>query len=285
MTAELAAAVAAHCALIAPLSETDLERPWAWRAYDDEGVRFSCFRVLEELRMLAVHIADGRARAGTLPSQAQRILARYHVAFRELEGLLLLVGDDLAAWPPGAGQWPLPAVLSHITSAAAGFFAVISDAQRRHRAGEPGPVRFDGTALTAFYGEDLARFTDLERAPLSAVLAALRGLHGRVVDGLSGITDAELAVPSIWWEGEPMPARFRLHRFESHLRQHMIQAERTLEAVAGAPSEARRLARMLLAALGDAEGAALGAPDQSAAGETAAAIRDLTAGVRAALYG
>lgn len=285
MTAALARAVTGFCTLIAPLSEADLNQPWSWRAYTEEGVRFACFRVLEELRTLAVRVEDARVHGGAPPTQAQRILHRYQVAARELEGLLLLVNDDLGGWPPAAGEWPLRTVIFHIAEAEAGFFAVISDALRRHRAGEAGPVPFDQAALVAFYGEELARFAALEGAPLSGVLAARSDFRGRVMAELSGVTDDELEVTSIWWEGEPMATRFRLHRFESHVRQHMLQAEKTMEAVAGAPTEAKRLARMLLAALGDAEGAALGGPAAALTDEAATCIRDIAAGVRSALYG
>ena len=58
-----------------------------------------------------------------------------------------------------------------------------------------------------------------------------------------------------------MPLRFRLHRFDSHLRQHTIQAAMTLEAAGHAPSEARRLLRLIYAALAEAEGATIDAPE------------------------
>ena len=38
-------------------------------------------------------------------------------------------------------------------------------------------------------------------------------------------------------EGEPMTAQFRLHRFDSHLRQHAVQAEKTLHSLGLCPAK------------------------------------------------
>ena len=57
-----------------------------------------------------------------------------------------------------------------------------------------------------------------------------------------------------------MPIRFRLHRFEEHLRQHIVQLDKTL-AVIRPPTEAHRLVRNVYNALADIESAAAGAED------------------------
>ncbi len=56
-----------------------------------------------------------------------------------------------------------------------------------------------------------------------------------------------------------MPLRFRLHRFESHLRQHTIQIDKTLAAIGRAPTEVQRLNRLIYTALADAESQLIGA--------------------------
>src|SRR5262245_45021462 len=83
------------------LSEADLEREWAWGDYAGEGVRFAFFRVMEELRTVAVRLTQLNR-----PTSAQRILAQYHAAFRDLYGALLDVSPELAAQPPAEKQWP-----------------------------------------------------------------------------------------------------------------------------------------------------------------------------------
>ena len=41
--------------------DAELDRAWAWGAYDSEGVRFAFFRTYEELRELATKISFERA--------------------------------------------------------------------------------------------------------------------------------------------------------------------------------------------------------------------------------
>lgn len=84
-------------------------------------------------------------------------------------------------------------------------------------------------------------------------------LHQRVLQEFAGIAEDELAVPSMYWEGYELSLRFRLHRFDSHLRQHTVQVDKTLEAIGHPPNEARRLLRLIYAALAEAEGATIGA--------------------------
>lgn len=56
-----------------------------------------------------------------------------------------------------------------------------------------------------------------------------------------------------------MPVEFRLHRFDSHLRQHTVQVEKTLDMLNLQPNEARRLLRLIYTALAEVEGTAIGA--------------------------
>jgi hypothetical protein len=56
-----------------------------------------------------------------------------------------------------------------------------------------------------------------------------------------------------------MTVRFRLHRFDSHLRQHTVHAEKNLAELGIAPTEAKRLSRLLFGALAEVEGVLIGA--------------------------
>jgi hypothetical protein len=56
---------------------------------------------------------------------------------------------------------------------------------------------------------------------------------------------------------------FRLGRFDSHLRQHTVQIEKTLVDLGYLPNESKRLLRLIYAALAGVEGALLGAPEIS----------------------
>src|SRR6266542_5521856 len=78
-------------------SLADLDRKWAWGAYDDEGVRFAFFRTYEELRELAVRLATERLHQGRPITPAQHILSQYRVAYRELVALTLGLTDEQLA--------------------------------------------------------------------------------------------------------------------------------------------------------------------------------------------
>jgi hypothetical protein len=96
---------------------------------------------------------------------------------------------------------------------------------------------------------------------LREMLAHFTALHGRIVAAFAELPDAALDTPSIWWEGHALPVRFRLHRFDAHLREHTIQVDKTLVGIGHAPTETGRLLRLLHRALGECEAALIGAPD------------------------
>ena len=100
------------------------------------------------------------------------------------------------------------------------------------------------------------------RAAFAGSLDDIRAFHRASRDHIVGrfaeLPDDELDAVSRFWDGE-RPNRFRLGRFESHLRQHTIQAEKAVQAIIGAPREVERLLRLLARATGDLEAAAIGA--------------------------
>jgi hypothetical protein len=97
-----------------------------------------------------------------------------------------------------------------------------------------------------------------EQGQMTEIQAYHQTLHGRILNDFNIITDEELGMPIRYWEGEPMPVEFRLHRFDSHMRQHTIQIEKILEAIGAVPSEAKMLLRIIYRAQSDVEGALLG---------------------------
>src|SRR5258708_685683 len=90
----LAHAVVSLAGRVAAWTDADLERPWEWKAYD-EGVRYALFRTMEELRELAATTSATRAGSGPPLTTAQRVLGQYHVAYRDLQAVLIGVDDAL----------------------------------------------------------------------------------------------------------------------------------------------------------------------------------------------
>lgn len=267
------------------LSDAGLEQPWAWRSYDEEGVRFAFFRVFEELRTLTVQVQQARQATGRASSSAQRILALYHIAYRDLYAAMRGVDATILDSPAAEGEWPVRQALGHIAGADAGFFTVLVNALNQLRAGVSAPAKMDLETYEAILG---MKATDEDAAlegPLAGIVAFHEMIHRRILAELADIGEEELELPSVYWESGPLSVRFRLHRFESHMRQHTVQIDKTLVALGHGPSEARRLLRMIYGALAGAEGALIGAEDVGAdpVRPTVDAIAGYTAEIAAVL--
>lgn len=102
-----------------------------------------------------------------------------------------------------------------------------------------------------------------ETGSLAEVLSRYDALHRRVIFDFADLSDADLAAPNVWWEGYEVPVRFRLHRFDAHLREHTIQVDKTLAGIGHPTTEPERLARLLHRALGQVEGGILGTGDSA----------------------
>lgn len=249
----LESAVLEFAELTCNLQDQALDREWAWQDYD-EGVRFAFFRNYEDLCTLAARLEAGRSAPF---SEAQRILAQYHGAYRDLQALLLGIDDDLAMQEPAEGEWPLSNVLVHMIQAEGTFFAIVYYTLERQRSTDASPLEMPDEAWDAFWASD--PFEQLkEKGRFSELLAYYDQLHHRVLKAFAGIKDDELQLPVVFWESTPMPVRFRLHRFDSHMRQHTIQVQKTLDMLGRRPNEARRLLRLIYNALAKVESTRLG---------------------------
>ena len=236
------------------LSDADLERPYAWEVYDEDGLRFALLTAHHQLRDAHAHVAAMRLGAGQPFTEAQRVLAQVHEAYRDLCGALAGTSEaELDASPPHVvmEQWPLREVLKHMLGAEKGFLAAIEvalDCARSGRTSEPSEA-----AWTAKRQQP----EDPSGSRADALNALFRS-HVAILRALEGVTDAELDTPSWFWEKTGYPVRFRMHRFEEHLRQHTIQVDKTLVALGHPPSEAERLVRNLYTALAGVESVSAG---------------------------
>jgi uncharacterized damage-inducible protein DinB len=255
-TTTLASVVENFASFTHPFTEADLERPWAWKGYE-EGVRFAFFRTCEQLYELAARLEVERAASPHPLTVVQRILGQYHTAYRDLQAVLLGVTDEQAAQIPAEGEWPLRQVIAHIVQADRGFFTVISLGLDHIRKGIAEPFEITEEIWNNFWAD--APFNVLsENGSLSQILAYSATLHARILKEFSALTDAELNLPIRYWESEPFSLEFRLGRFGSHLRQHTIQTEKTLAMLSLPPSETRRLLRNIYQALAAVENVTIG---------------------------
>ena len=261
----LSLAVNKFAATVQAFTNADLERPWDWKGYE-EGVRFAFFRTCEQLCELAARLEVERAASSHPLTVVQRILGQYHTAYRDLQAVLLGVTDEQAAQAPGVapnsglpaeGEWPLRQVLAHIVQADRGFFTVISLGLDHIRKGIAEPFQITEEIWNNFWAD--APFSDLsENGSLSQILAYYTTLHARILREFTALTEAELGLSIRYWESEPFSLEFRLGRFSSHLRQHTIQAEKTLAMLSLPPSETHRLLRNIYQALAAIENVTIG---------------------------
>jgi uncharacterized damage-inducible protein DinB len=279
---DLQVAVEDFAQTTAGLPDAALNIEWNWQDYD-EGVRFAFFRTYEDLRELAAVQLAQRALHGQPATTAQRILAQNQLAWRDLQAVLLGVSEEQATDIPAEGEWPIKQVLLHITKTERTFFAICLDALQKVRQGRA-PDEMTDEEWEAFWAGD-AFEQQAENWSLNTMLAYLGDIHLRVLEAFTSASDAELEIPVSFWESQPMPLHFRLHRFDSHMRQHTIQVEKTLGMLSLYPAEARRLLRLVYAALAEAEGAGFGweAGELEGPQATAQTIRQRTEEIKKAL--
>ncbi|MGH2490016.1 MAG: DinB family protein [Candidatus Limnocylindria bacterium] len=229
------------------LSDVDMGREWTWREYDEEGLRFALLMTHHELRDLVIRLAALREAE---PSQAQRILAQYHQTYRDLTGVLAGVRSEDLDRAPADGEWALRETLRHMLGAEHGFLAVNRYALVHHRAGKHDEPPDEEWPV---FRKDYAAPADAVDGTIETVRNSFFAIHRRILRELDDVTDAELEQPAWFWDADK-PIRFRLHRFEEHFRQHIIQLDKTL-AVIAPPTEAHRLLRNIYNALADVESA------------------------------
>jgi uncharacterized damage-inducible protein DinB len=220
------------------LPDAQMDRPWVWREYDEEGLRFALLMAQHEVRDLAVRLAALRPAP---PSQGQRILGQYHHAYRDLTGALAGLRDEDLDRAPAEGEWPVREVLLHMFGADYGFLGTIQYARDPDR---PADEDEAGDRWPAWRKEHGYAAPGSVAGGTADVRNAMFEIHRRVLSELGDLRDEDLDRPAGFWDGVK-PIRFRLHRFEAHYVQHTIQIDKTLEAIGRGPSEARRLVRVL----------------------------------------
>lgn len=272
-------ATAAHA-----LTDADLGQPFTWGKHD-EGIRLALLGTTQELRQLAVQLTQERMIKEWPVTAVQRLLAQNHAGFRELEAVLIGVSEEQYGQEPAPGEWPLRYILGHIVGAERRFLSLAQMGVTHHRAGETPPPLPDDAPETIIgpYAEFRAL---MEEGTMAQMMNYFSAMHSRSWELFGDLSNDELAAPSpLWWEEETYSVQYRLHRFEAHLRQHLVQAIKTLEQLGRPQTEASRLVRLMMNALAEVEAVGIGVPDVGAAAQTALAqiIEQRTAKITAVI--
>jgi len=241
------------------LADSDLERSWDWQDYK-EGVRFAFFRVYEDLRNLSAKLTKLDTSSGLANTTARRILGQYQQAYRDLQALTLGINNNKANQAPAEGEWSVWETVLHIVRAEGTFFAINYYALDKSRSQDWRPEEMPDEAWDEFWSGD--QFDQVHNSKnLNELLAYYETLNKRIVNEFAGIEESELSIPVVFWESTPMTLRFRLHRFDSHLRQHTIQIEKILPAIGCPVNEAKMLLRHVYNALAEVESQCFGLGD------------------------
>lgn len=260
---ELTSAVEKFASLLNNIQDADLDLPWHWKGHD-EGIRFTVFVTLLELRQLAVKLAYEKnvSNKSSYTTPSQHILAQYHAAFMDLQSVLVGLSSKNSTLAPNKKEWPVRTIVAHIVGADIDFSSVIRYALENHRAGKWMPNPIPKKEYPRLSGLTEKEYDALMGASLSKLLSYHRKLHPKILRDFSSITSAEMTLPAAFWEETRFHIGYRLHRFEAHMRQHTIQIDKTLVSIGCAPNEAKQLIRTLFAALAEVNGFLISAEDK-----------------------
>jgi len=197
---------------------------------------YALFNALEEEQRAAAALApDG--------DEASRILTLAQIAFGRLRGLLAGVDDDLLDRAPAAGEWSIRQTLAHAIQV-----------ERSYRANtQHALVRGDDEPLTL----PADRRPKPDPADTSGgvldILAAFAARRAETDEALVGLDARQMTRPSQWGPydiSHEIDVRFRLHRFASHLVEHTVQCEKTIETLGTTLNDPRAVVRSIGAARG-----------------------------------
>ncbi len=200
-------------------------------------VRYALYRTLEDAQ--EVHV---RVSAGDHP-ESRRILALAQQAFGSLRALLVAVPGALLDQSPRAGEWSIREIVVHMVAVEQRYALQTQYAVDR---ADADPMRIADDRLPSLRPANVG-------GEIEALLSRLADARDETGRWLNDVAPAGMTRPTIWG-GYAVDVRFRLHRFAAHVVEHTVQCEKTLLALGWRPTEGRRIARRIAAAIGEIEG-------------------------------
>jgi len=247
------AALAGATADYLAITDDSLEKSWTWRDHELD-VRYGVYRAVElveatgaaidELLRDPAHgraIARGRAALRIAPATEARWTLHGRVASLD-DAILDPVAKD--------GEWTVRETLGHIVDGQRSY-GWFTRWWASRPAGDPLPPR-----VPADVEAQSERELPGETADGAGSLAEIRVRFDDCLDEwalrFASVEDARLATPAVW-SGTPVDIDFRLGRWASHVAEHTIQLDKTLDWLGYQPSEVVRIVRRLHDAFGRLE--------------------------------
>jgi hypothetical protein len=227
-----------------------LTRVWLFRGVDPEdGVRYGIYRGAETIEVadaeLEAALAGAPARAPGAIRSAPATVARW-----ALQGRLAALDESILDRVPREGEWTLRQTLAHTIGGQRGY-GVFTRWWLSQPLGAGRPARIDPDSEAA-----LDRELPPEAREAEGSVADIRARLDDVLDEwalrVAELDRAALAASGTW-SGVTVDIDFRIGRWASHIREHTIQLDKTLDWLGYQPSEPARIVRDLYATWGRLE--------------------------------
>ena len=232
------------------IPDSALLKVWLFRGIDPEdGVRYGIYRAAETIEAadaeLEAALAGAPARAPGAIRSAPATIARW-----ALQGRLAAVDDAILDRVPRDDEWTLRQTLAHTVGGQRGY-GVFTRWWLAQPLGEARPARVTAEAEAA-----LDRELPPEQTEAAGSVEDIRGRLDDVVDEWAlrvADLDGTALAASAMWSGVPVDVDFRIGRWASHIREHTLQVDKTLDWLGYEPSEPARIVRDMLATWGRLE--------------------------------
>jgi hypothetical protein len=237
----------------------------AWTSVGaNEEVRYGFYRVFELFE--TARSASRRSLASEASSEARDAVGAATESRWALHGVLATLTDaDLDA-DPGNGEWTIRQTMQHIINSQRGYAWGSAAWLQLGVRGDLGDRRLPEDTYKDFPEEDQEGLGSL---------AEVRRELDDIVDGTSSryatLTDDEMAVAARW-SGSSLSVGFRQWRWSSHIAEHTVQIEKTLDMLGRTRSERDWLGRLDAQAFGRFESEIFGRTSVAAAAAILASV-------------
>ncbi|HUR16332.1 MAG TPA: DinB family protein [Candidatus Limnocylindrales bacterium] len=237
--------VAAFLETMAQLDDSSLAFQWFWDG-NDINVRYAFYRALEVLS--AAESAARLALAGAPSSEAREAAAATDAARWDTDGLLVSLNDADLDGDPGNAEWTIRQTMAHMINGQRGYaWGSAAWLSVRDKPRAEGPQRLPEEMFN-----DLPEEDQEARGSLAEVRQELADIIDATSSRYATLTDDEMGVRSGWY-GFPVTVGFRQWRWSSHVSEHTVQVEKTLDMLGEGQSEVARLTRLVARAYGRLE--------------------------------
>lgn len=223
---------------------------WVWDG-NDINIRYAFYRTLEILESGAAQVAQ--AIGGKESSEAREAVGATSAARWDLQGVLAGLSDPDLDADPGGGEWTIRQTMAHIIGGQRGYaWGNAYWISVRHEPKPEGPRRAPDHFFTSMPEED---------QEATGTLAEVRHKLDDIVDATASrfatLTTDEMDAAAGWY-GFPVTVGFRMWRWPSHIEEHTVQVEKTLDMISHRPTEVERLVRLNARAMGRLEALVFG---------------------------